>query len=309
MGDPVERISNPRLSDALQKIREMMGGFALSKDLREVIPGFKTQKGIYKPQNSDYALWIRQTIKGTYPDKEPSVLPDGSWYYQYTPEAVKGETDLSLNTNKSLLKSMDDGVPIGVFIQREMPGSQRTYEVMGLAYVEQYDGTHFIIHGEPIDVEASPMKAQVISPFQPYETEDPKITTSARISREKAFQIGVRRLYHEKCSLCELGYHFKGQPIGVEAAHLIPVSNRGTSKDLRNGILLCRNHHTLFDRYLWTFDEDYRVLVREDPLFRKSAENNHILKVEGLRLPNLPDFEYDMPASEAIKFRLDHFDY
>lgn len=302
------RISDENLSNALEKIREMMGSWYLSSELREHIPGFKTQKGIYKPRDSAYALWIRQTVDGPYPDKEPTTLPDGSWYYLYTPEADRnGKTDLSLSTNKALLKSMDDGVPLGVFIQREIPKAASTYEVMGLAFVEQFDGKHFVVHGEPIDFEAKPMNVQEISPFQPYEIEKPKLSDSLRIVREKAFQIGLRRLYHEKCSLCELGYHFRGQPIGVEAAHVIPVSNKGTSKDLRNGILLCRNHHSLFDRNLWAFDEDYRVIVRNDPVFRRSAEKNHILAVEGSKLPNLPDNDYDLPAREAIDYRLRQF--
>ncbi len=307
MADPVKRINDENLEKSLLHIRELNGSKALSRDLQDVIPGFKTQKGIYKPQNSQYALWIRQTSRGPYDDKDPDILPDGSWYYRYTPEARGGETDLSLNTNRALLNSMDDNVPLGVFIQRDLPGSQRTYEVMGLAYVEAFDGTHFIIHGEPIDVEAKPMKVKLISPFRPYETGELPVSETTKVIRERAFQAGIRRLYHEKCSLCELGYHFHGQPIGVEAAHLIPVSDRGTSKDLRNGILLCRNHHSLFDRYIWTLDEDYRVLVKDEPLFRRSAESNHVLKVEGLKLPNLPDNEYDLPPQEAIDFRLGRF--
>lgn len=308
MTDPLTRFHDQNFSDALRTIRNMMGTLALSRDLQEFIPGFKTQKGIYKPQNSEHALWIRQTLRGIYPDQKPDWLPDGSWLYKYTPEAKDGRTDLTLNTNRALLKSMKDGAPVGVFRQREDMNSQTTYEVLGLAFIEDFDGTYFVLHGEPIDVEAEPMNRLAIPSFQPFDPSPSSVTSIIRNMRRKAFQTGIRRLYHEKCSLCELGYHFKGEPIGIEAAHLIPVSDKGTSKDLRNGILLCSNHHNLFDRLLWTFDEDYRVLVREDRLFRKSAENNHVLKMEGLRLPNLPDKEYDLPASEAIDFRLKLFE-
>ncbi|MCL5800688.1 MAG: HNH endonuclease [Candidatus Thermoplasmatota archaeon] len=307
MPDLMARISDPKLTDSLLKIRELMGSMVPSRELQEKIPGFKTQKGIYKPQNSEYALWIRQTLTGVYQDQEPAMLPDGSWYYRYSPEGKKGETDLSLSTNRALFKSMEDGVPIGVFIQREIAGSQSTYEVMGLAYVENFDDAYFIIHGEPIDNEAEPMTSTNIPQFKPFDVENLSISKAMSRIRKIAFQTGVRRVYHEKCSLCELGYRFNGQPIGVQAAHLIPVSDQGTSKDLRNGILLCNNHHALFDRYLWTFDEDFRVIVKDDPQFRHSAENNHVLTVEGKRLPNLPDAEYDFPASEAISFRLDRF--
>lgn len=304
----MENIRDSAMSSTLQKIRTMMGNWSLSSDLQEEIPGFRTQKGIYKPQNYDYALWIRQTLKGPYPDKEPKILPDGSWYYLYTPEADStGETNLSLSTNRALINSMDDHIPVGVFIQRELPKTRSTYEVMGLAYVEQFDGKHFVIHGEPIDIEAEPLMIQTEYPFVAHEETETRISESMRVVRRKAFQLGIRKLYHEKCSLCELGYHFRGQPIGVEAAHVIPVSEKGTSKDLRNGILLCQNHHTLFDRNLWAFDEDFRVHVKDDPIFRRSAEKNHILKIEGLRLPNLPDNEFDMPAREAIDYRLNQF--
>ncbi len=223
------------------------------------------------------------------------------------PEAKRGITDLSLSTNQSLISCKDDKIPIGVFIQREIPGLQRSYQVMGLAYVEDFDGTHFIIRGEAIDPEDSPMSSDSIAPFEPFEKNPNKLAPAMRAIRERAFQTAVHRVYKEKCSLCELGYSYQGQSFALEAAHIIPVSEGGTSKDIRNGVLLCSNHHTLFDRNLWVFDEDYRVLVNPDRQFRESAVNNCVLKMEGKKLPNLPEAPYDLPASEAIHFRLKDF--
>ncbi len=306
--DPVSRILDPNLMRELGKIRDSMGLLASSQKLKESIQGFGTQKGIYKPKGSDYALWIRQTIRGGYPDESPTPLPDGSWLYRYTSEVSDGKSSTELHTNRSLLRSMEDHVPVGVFIQQEGRRNNSTYEVMGLAYVEKFDGTHFLLHGEPIDIEDAPINENAIPPFAPFDPSEDRITAIMMNQRRKGFQTGLRRLYHERCSLCEIGYHFRGEPIGLQAAHLIPVSEHGTSKDLRNGILLCNNHHSLFDRYLWTFDEDFRVVVKDDPTFRRSAENNHILKTEGARLPNLPDREYDLPAMEAIRYRMDQFE-
>jgi hypothetical protein len=307
MVDPIERASTDRQKAALSKVRELMGSITQSRTLQDIIPGFRTQKGIYKPTDSSYALWIRQTVRGKYPDKEPDIYPDGSWSYEYMPEAKGGKTDLSLSTNRSLLNCMNDRVPIGVFIQREIPDIQRAYQVMGLAYVEDFDGTRFIIRGEAIDPEAVPMNEDRIAPFQAFERNPVRLSPTMKVQRERAFQTAVHRVYHQKCSLCELGYRYQGQAIAVEAAHIIPVSDKGTSKDIRNGILLCKNHHSLFDSQLWAFDEDFRVLVTGDRLFRKSAANNCVLKAEGKKLPNLPDKHYDFPAREAISFRLDRF--
>ncbi len=307
MADPILKVSNQRDQTALRYISELMGKIELSTALQGTVPGFKTQKGIYKPTDSPYALWIRHTSRGIYPDKDFTYLPDGSWTYKYMPEAKRGETDLSLSTNRSLLKCRADRIPIGVFLQREIPGLQRSYQVMGLAYVEDFDGTHFIIHGEAIDPEDAPMMSDRITPFEPFERNPNRMSPSMRVLREHAFQTAVHRVYHEKCSLCELGYRYQGQSFAVEAAHIIPVSEHGTSKDIRNGVLLCKNHHTLFDGHLWAFDEDFRILVNPDRQFRQSAVNNCVLRMEGKKLPNLPEAQYDLPAAEAIEFKLKEF--
>jgi putative restriction endonuclease len=36
-------------------------------------------KGIYKPEWSEYALSIRQSLNSPYPDREPVIRPDGTW--------------------------------------------------------------------------------------------------------------------------------------------------------------------------------------------------------------------------------------
>ena len=43
-------------------------------------------KGIYKPAWSAYAVSVRQSIGGPYPDKEPMTSSDGSWVYAYFQE-------------------------------------------------------------------------------------------------------------------------------------------------------------------------------------------------------------------------------
>lgn len=43
-------------------------------------------KGIYKPSWSPYALSVRQSLGGPYPDRDPIVRPDGTWLYSYFQE-------------------------------------------------------------------------------------------------------------------------------------------------------------------------------------------------------------------------------
>jgi putative restriction endonuclease len=288
--------------------RELDGALRSSAELRSTLPGFKGQKGIYKPRGSPYALWIRQTLRGVYADKEPVINPDGSWVYDYAPEGRRGQADMTLDTNKALLRCMEDNVPIGVLRQIRTGDTSRTYEIEGLGYVTGFDGTHFRLSGEPIDVADRPVVAPALFRFEPFDKVFPTLAVTFRKNREERFKLAIRRVYHERCSLCNIGYHVGRTPLAIQAAHLIPFQNDGTSKDVRNGILLCSNHHTLFDCYAWTLDEDLQVRVTQDHAFRASAVLNHVLKAEGRRLANLPDALSDRPDPFAIRYRMDLFE-
>jgi putative restriction endonuclease len=308
MSDPLDSVTSSNRRDQLARLRELDGAIESSRQLREIIPGFKGQKGIYKPAGSAHALWVRQTLRRAYPDKDLVVNPDGSWVYDYAPEGRRGSPDLTLDTNQSLLRCMEDGVPVGVI--RQIPASRgaRLYEVRGLGYVTSFDGNHFRLQGEPIDISARPVILPAEMKFEPFDRTFPQLSATLRRIRYQRFKLAIRRVYHERCSLCNLGYHLAQAPIALEAAHLIPVEANGTSKDVRNGMLLCSNHHALFDNYAWTMDEDLRVRVTSDQDFRKSAQSNHVLRIEGKRLPNLPDQDLESPDPVAIRFRAELFE-
>ncbi len=278
-----------------------------SLELQSRVPGFKAYKGIYKPAGSPYALWVRQTVRGVYPDKDPIIHPDGSWTYLYAPESQQGKFDAGLATNKGLLRCMEDHVPIGVFRQSDDKLGKTAYRVLGLGFVESFDGTHFLIRGEPIDETASPLPEGVIAPFAKFDLSPLPVQSVLRTLRERRFSAVIREVYHEKCSLCAVGYRLKGRTLALEAAHVIPVSANGVMGDVRNGLLLCSNHHTLFDAFAWTFDKSYEVIVTSDPEFRRTALANHLLTWEGRRLPNLPESVENYPASEAVEWRLEEF--
>lgn len=308
MPDPLDQVGNTSLKDQLAKIRRMFGDSVPTQELLREVQGFQGQRGIYKPAGSEYALWVRQTLRGAYPDEEPAFHPDGSWTYRYSPEGRDGRPDLELPTNRGLLRCQADHVPVGVFRQATSQPGRAAYEVLGLAFVAGFDGTHFILKGEPIDWTATPQADRLVPTFAPFELDTAPSEAVNRTLRDRRFGAVIRRIYHDKCSLCSVGYRFRGKSLGLDAAHIIPVEERGNIADIRNGLLLCRNHHSLFDGFAWTMDEDLRVILTPDEDFRRSAMANHVLSWEGKRLPNLPEQAEDLPAPEAIQWRLAEFE-
>ena len=99
-------------------------------------------KGIYKPGWTPYALSVRQTLDGTYADRDPVRRPDGTWSYLYHQEGHDPNDRDAFYTNGGLMACQRDGVPVGVMRQtRGKPGVR--YEVLGLARVAGWDGGPF----------------------------------------------------------------------------------------------------------------------------------------------------------------------
>ncbi len=75
----------------------------------------------------------------------------------------------------------------------------------------------------------------------------------------------------QKCMLCNITV-----PSVLEAAHIKPYkvcANDIERYDEDNGILLCSNHHKMFDRCLITFDKNWEVI------YSRSLEHEHKLEI------------------------------
>lgn len=301
----------------------MRAGEVLSvKEIQELLPegparsSFRQSKGIYKPAGSQHALWIRSTLRGQrrYADSIPTIeSPDGQWTLQYNAEDSRGEIHPDQWTNRSLLRCRDDKVPIAVF--REVVGERRkAYKILGIAFVTGWDGRHFTLSGTSIE---SPLEVPTVSfdeatlPFTPF---DPPVSPVQALRRPRpnqhTFKERVLWAYRERCALCGFGVKSGGEPRGLDAAHIVPNDKRGTTRDLRNGICLCANHHRLFDKPVWgwALDEDYRLIVGRDKELVQTAETNCIPKLEGQRPPFLPEARRLWPHIDALKIRLDLFE-
>ena len=72
---------------------------------------------------------------------------------------------------------------------------------------------------------------------------------------QAAFRAAVISRYGERrCCLCD------APPEVIEAAHIVPVSDDGSDWG-GNGLLLCRNHHALYDLGRWCLDPEHLEVV------------------------------------------------
>jgi putative restriction endonuclease len=76
-----------------------------------------------------------------------------------------------------------------------------------------------------------------------------------RLQRDSAFAPGVKLQFGYSCAVCGIQLDI------VEGAHIIPVREPRSSDEVWNGLSLCPNHHSLFDRRLLHVGGDLIVVL------------------------------------------------
>ena len=99
-----------------------------------------------------------------------------------------------------------------------------------------------------------------------------KITSQIkRLYRNPRFRENILKKHGSVCICCGISMEKL-----IEAAHIIPVENKGND-DVGNGIPLCPTHHTAFDNFLFTIDPTDNSIIYKESL---SAEDLQITKTE-----------------------------
>lgn len=227
-------------------------------------------KGIYKPSWTKYALSVRQSLSGPYPDREPVVRLNGTWSYLYFQENPDpGERD-SEYTNRSMIESFEDVVPIGVFRQvRGRP--EPKYRILGLAIVAGWEAGYFSLEGFSPEGKAYESGAQAevdalvarhedaaVQPFEPDSLIDGRERVIASIVRRRGqpeFRRALLGVYGGRCAIsgCDA-------EAVLEASHITPYRGPDTNS-LSNGLLLRADLHVLFDLGLLAVDSASMTVI------------------------------------------------
>jgi putative restriction endonuclease len=85
----------------------------------------------------------------------------------------------------------------------------------------------------------------------------------ARRRRDPAFREMVLRAYGFRCAVCGFDVRLGSKPVGIEAAH-VKWHQAGGPDIESNGLALCSLHHKLFDRGVFTLNDDRILVVSEN---------------------------------------------
>lgn len=127
-------------------------------------------------------------------------------------------------------------------------------------------------------------------------------TTSALV-RRAAFGRDVVAAYGGECAACGLDHGL------VQGAHIYPASAPESSDSVTNGVALCPNHHTAFDRHMmWVHPESRDIALH--PSFVERGEGSDVARafVSTTRSRLLPPMDSRFyPVREMFERRYEHF--
>ncbi|WP_197036204.1 HNH endonuclease [Fischerella sp. PCC 9605] len=136
--------------------------------------------------------------------------------------------------------------------------------------------------------------------YQPEELEDEQ----AVIVRDGAFRKIVVSTYNHTCAFCGLQIlDTNGQNI-VDGSHIKPFSQFYDDR-IDNGLALCKNHHWAFDRYWFSIDDDYRIIV-SDRIREDSPNAKPMREFRGDRII-LPSQQQYYPRLDALQWHRQEF--
>lgn len=282
----------------VRQLQDRYGGRVPSAALSEGItvrgvriPIWNYQRGIFKPAElgpDGAALSIHTSWNSPYGDRHD--LSVGVIAYKY-----QGK-DPDFRDNLALRRAMERRLPL-IYLVAVDPA---TYDVIAPVYVQTDN--------------PSALEFTLVADQQAYVgyAED---SARAAIRREYATRAVLQRLhqrdfrrevlaaYRGQCSICRLKH-----VVLLDAAHILPDRHPQGEPVVRNGIGLCKIHHSAYDANILGIAPNAVVHIREDILREVDGPmlKHGLQEVAGLRLI-LPRQAAHLPNPDFLAERFDRF--
>lgn len=209
-------------------------------------------RGIFKPrQMAEGVLSIKTTIPrdGGVNIYNDQLTDDG--YYQYSLQAG----DPRGSGNKCLWQAYESKQPF-VYFHAVAPA---VYKALWPCFVDNIypeEGHARILVGV---VQASTITSKVEYTV-PDEIESRYMVRESKVRlHQAAFRSAILDVYQNRCAVTGMV-----EAKLIDAAHIIPDAEVGSSQLINNGIALSNIHHRAYDRGLIGIDPDYKIHVSDD---------------------------------------------
>ena len=136
--------------------------------------------------------------------------------------------------------------------------------------------------------------------YQPEELEDEQ----AVIVRDGAFRKIVVSTYNHTCAFCGLQILDSLSQNIVDGSHIKPFSQFYDDR-IDNGLSLCKNHHWAFDRFWFTINDDYTIIVA-DNLREDSPNSRPMREFRGNRIILPAQVQY-YPRQDSLQWHQEKF--
>jgi putative restriction endonuclease len=258
------------------------------------VPGLLRDLGIYG--GGAQGVWVNKEVTGTGSPNGAgiavAVLHNGSSYdddlsddgiiYHFPDTERHAGRDAA--ETAALRNAFSLQVPIFVVTNSPANGSRRDVRVGWVIDIDDAGALCLIKFGDihrPVTVSPSIEKEFRLETNR---AETARITRRLKRTPQFAFEVGKRCGWH--CAVCSMVVW----PL-LDAAHIRGVAEKG-SDDCRNGLILCKNHHSAFDANLINFQPE-----TGDVVVRRGVTADQL----GVTVLTLP--EETRPHIDALRWR------
>lgn len=207
------------------------------------------QLGIFKPKDLQAALSITTTYRPADAARPYDDVPGVDGLHRYKWQGA----DPQKFTNQGLRVAMEQRLPLIWF----WGVAQGIYKAIFPVYLvaEEPDQQQFVVATDGLqNIEATGESLNEV--MRQYTLQESK-----RRLHQPVFRGLVMQAYETRCAVCELRHS-----VLLDAAHIVGDAEWNGIAATRNGLALCKIHHSAYDEGILGIDPDYRIAIREDIL-------------------------------------------
>jgi len=298
-----ENTLRAKIFNWLREKRNLNGGIFTRKELEHGIDvngkriSLVGPTGIWKPKDFSIPISITTISNSPYNDV---FTNDGYIKYSY-----RGK-DPNHRDNIGLRQAYKQNVPL-IYFHSIMPGK---YTAVFPVFIKADNPVSLNVKAEihhSFIFEAEDLNSRITEEFFKIEQDEVLRNYTSRLTKYRMHQTKFREIvlsaYNRQCTLCKL----KHEEL-LDAAHIIPDSDKEGNPIINNGLSVCKIHHSAYDKNIIGISPDYEIKVRDDVLIE---EDGNMLKY-GLQSLNgqklyLPDKKYNYPDPDKLEIRFNQF--